>query len=281
MKKHCVLSLTFRKFSVQNFGVSKLRCKEISQKMKKPLVSLCTPTYNRRRMIPQSIRCYLSQDYPRSCMEWVVLDDGEDKVGDLFEGVPGVRYISCEDRIPLGRKRNMVHELCKGEYLVYWDDDDYYFPQRVSHCIAKLESNKVQSRRLRARPVLLAGSTELYTYFPASEEMFCFGPYHNQHTTAGCMAFHRDLLKTCSYDDSATQSEEKHFLKDYTIPMLQLDPLQTILCIAHAGNTIDKRRVVDMLLSASPDKIRKSSIKGSKLVSREARAFYKEIGGSA
>lgn len=248
-----------------------------------PFVSLCTPTYNRRATIPQSIRCYLSQDYPPDRMEWVVLDDGEDKVGDLFEGVPGVRYIGLhETRIPLGRKRNMVHELCKGEYLVYWDDDDYYFPKRVSHCVGKLESARKRARKMLSRPILLAGSTELYTYFPSTDEMFCFGPYHAQHTTAGCMAFHRDLLTTCSYEDSATRSEERHFLKDYTIPMIQLDPLQTIVCIAHTRNTIDKRNILDMLMQKTPDRIRKSSIKASKLFTQEAHRFYTGgMGGDA
>jgi glycosyltransferase involved in cell wall biosynthesis len=239
-----------------------------------PLVSLCTPTYNRREMIRQSIACYLAQDYPRDRMEWVVLDDGEDKVGDLFEGVPNVRYISIDGKLPLGKKRNMVHGMCKGEYLVYWDDDDYYFPTRVSHAVNTLETRKKMARRLQSVPVLLAGCTELYTFFPHTDELFCFGPYHAQHTTAGCMAFHRDLLSTCAYEDAAEKAEEKHFLKDYSIPMVQLDPLKTIICIAHPRNTIDKRFVVDQLLARSPDKVRKSSIKARKLFSPGARVFY-------
>ena len=28
----------------------------------------------------------------------------------------------------LGRKRNYMHELSKGEIIVYMDDDDYYSP---------------------------------------------------------------------------------------------------------------------------------------------------------
>ena len=50
----------------------------------KPFVSVCTPTYNRRRFIPFLIKCFQSQTYPKSLMEWVVIDDGEDPVEDLF-----------------------------------------------------------------------------------------------------------------------------------------------------------------------------------------------------
>ena len=40
-------------------------------------------------------------------MEWIVIDDGEDKVEDLFKDVPGVKYFGYEEKIKLGRKRNV------------------------------------------------------------------------------------------------------------------------------------------------------------------------------
>ena len=55
----------------------------------KPFVSVCTPTYNRRIFIPQLIKCYQSQDYPKELMEWIVIDDGEESVKDLFKNILG------------------------------------------------------------------------------------------------------------------------------------------------------------------------------------------------
>ena len=46
-------------------------------------VSLCTPTYHRRKFIPFLIKCYLNQTYPQELIEWIVIDDGDDKVEDL------------------------------------------------------------------------------------------------------------------------------------------------------------------------------------------------------
>ena len=40
----------------------------------KPFVSICTPTYNRRKFIPFLIKCYEQQTYPRQLMEWIVVD---------------------------------------------------------------------------------------------------------------------------------------------------------------------------------------------------------------
>ena len=33
-------------------------------------------------------------------------------------------------KIKLGRKRNLIHEKCKGDIIVYMDDDDFYPPDR-------------------------------------------------------------------------------------------------------------------------------------------------------
>ena len=46
----------------------------------KPLVSVCTPTFNRRPFIASMIACFKHQDYPADKMEWIIIDDGTDKI---------------------------------------------------------------------------------------------------------------------------------------------------------------------------------------------------------
>jgi hypothetical protein len=50
------------------------------------------------------------------------------------------------------------------------------------------------------------------------------------------------LLDITKYDDVAAVAEEKAFLKDYTIPFIQLDQ-SYFGCVAH--NTFDKRRLLE------------------------------------
>lgn len=231
-----------------------------------PFVSVCTPTYNRRAWIPLAIHCYMSQDYPLERMEWVVVDDGEDEVGDLFENVPGVKYIRLPERVPLGKKRNIAHSHCSGEYIVCWDDDDYYFPTRVSHGVHRLHSMRERARRSLAPPIMLAGATEMYSLLVPEMRVVRFGPYGKFHSTAACLVIHRDFLKTHAYDESAARAEESAFLRGFSVPMVQLDPLSTIVCISHSHNTVDKRVVIDMSAAGST----KSSIKPHKLLPRRA-----------
>ena len=50
----------------------------------KPLVSIVTPTYNRRKFIPQCVAGIRAQTYPLDRIEWLVYDDGTDKIADLL-----------------------------------------------------------------------------------------------------------------------------------------------------------------------------------------------------
>ena len=201
----------------------------------KPFVSICTPTYNRRIFIPNLIKCFELQTYPKELMEWIIIDDGEDKVEDLFINVPGVKYYRYDEKLKLGRKRNIMHEKCKGDIIVYMDDDDYYPPDRVTHAVD----------RLRSKPnALCAGSSIVYIYFNDLDKIYQFGPYGSNHATAGTFAFKKELLEITKYDDDAEMAEEKQFLKNYTIPFVQLDPRKCILVFAHQYNTFDKRKLI-------------------------------------
>jgi glycosyltransferase involved in cell wall biosynthesis len=201
-----------------------------------PFVSICTPTFNRRPFIPYMIKCFEHQDYPKDRIEWIIIDDGTDKIGDLVRHIPQVKYFAYNEKMLLGRKRNLMHDKTKGDIIVYMDDDDYYPPERISHAVEMLT---------KSPNALCAGSSEIYIYFKHISKMYQFGPYSPTHSTAGTFAFKRRLLKMTRYDDNAALAEEKHFLKNYSIPFVQLEPLKTILVFSHSHNTFDKRRLLE------------------------------------
>jgi hypothetical protein len=71
------------------------------------------------------------------------------------------------------------------------------------------------------------------------------GPYGPNHATAGTFAFRKSLLETSKYESHAALAEEKAFLKDYTVPFVQLDPMKVILVFSHEQNTFDKRKLLE------------------------------------
>lgn len=204
-----------------------------------PFVSVCTPTFNRRPFIKSAIECFKHQTYPADRIEWIVVDDGTDPVGDLFEGMDRVKYIRLEEKLTLGKKRNLMHEHTEGDIIVYMDDDDYYPPERVEHAVVTLLQNP---------QALCAGASEIYIWFKHISQMWQFGPYGPNHATAGTFAFKRALIEgpdASRYSDDASLAEERDFLKGYTVPFVQLDPMKTILVFSHEHNTFDKRKLLD------------------------------------
>jgi hypothetical protein len=209
-----------------------------------PFVSVCTPTFNRRPFITAMISCFDHQDYPQDRMEWIIIDDGTDPIEDLIASHPRVKYFKYDTKMTLGKKRNLLHEKSRGEILVYMDDDDYYPPERVSHAVHMLVTHP---------EALCAGSSEIYIYFKHINQMKKFGPYGPNHATAGTFAFKRKLLKQHKYNDEACLAEERAFLKDYTVPFVQLNPMKVILVFSHEHNTFDKRK---LLVNANPQVVK-------------------------
>jgi hypothetical protein len=92
---------------------------------------------------------------------------------------------------------------------------------------------------------LCAGSSEMYIYFKHINKMYQSGPFSPTHATAATFAFRAELLKQTQFENTAALAEEKAFLKNYTIPFVQLDSLKTILVFSHDQNTFDKKRLLN------------------------------------
>ena len=206
------------------------------QTKQQPFVSICTLTHNRPDCLKRLLTCIEKQTYPLNKIEWLILDDSTDYKANIelkSRSSLKIKYQRLRDKMILGAKRNLSHKLCSGEIIIYMDDDDFYFPERVAHAVDALQkSNKG-----------IAGSTNLHIYFSHDDQLWLSGPFGKNHATANTFAMTKEFASQHFYDDDATCNEEKSFLNNYTIPMKQLDPLQNLICISHNTNTFDKRRM--------------------------------------
>lgn len=208
-----------------------------------PFISVCTPTFNRRPFFPYLIKSFYNQNYPTEYIEWIIIDDGTDPVEDLVKNVPNVKYFYYETKMTLGKKRNLMHSKCSGDIIIYMDDDDYYPPSRISHAVTELLNNKTK---------LIAGCSKLNIYFNKLNQIYEFGPYGENHATAATFAFKKELLDQAYYNDEKSIAEESGFLKNYTIPLIQLDTTQTILVFSHLHNTFDKTELLSQNPGSNP-----------------------------
>jgi glycosyltransferase involved in cell wall biosynthesis len=132
-------------------------------------VSCIMPTYNRRPFVPQAIKYFLRQDYPRR--ELIVVDDGTEPVADLIADDSRIRYIRSPRRCSIGEKRNHACEIANGEVIIFWDDDDWYAPNRISYQVIPLLEGRADVTCLCNNPMLWlptkqfwACTTELYDH---------------------------------------------------------------------------------------------------------------------
>ena len=126
----------------------------------RPTVSIITLLSGRRKFLPLLKSCVAAQTYPSELIEWVIIDDGDQDVGELFAG-PRELYIRCNKPLNIGRKRQYACDIASGEFLFFFDDDDLHFPHRIERCVAKLQ-------KFGAR--MVAGNTEMYLADAASEK---------------------------------------------------------------------------------------------------------------
>ncbi len=100
-----------------------------------PLVSCIMPTFGRPDYVAESIQMFLRQDY--AAKELIVLNDCPGQI--LCGEFPNVRIINSPERWhSLGEKRNAAIEMSRGLYLAVWDDDDIYFPWRLSYSMRRI-----------------------------------------------------------------------------------------------------------------------------------------------
>ena len=212
-----------------------------------PTVSICTLTYQREEFLGLLAKRIQEQSYPGAMIEWVVVDDSPEPSQLLGSGLQAgvcLRYFHQPQKMKLGAKRNLSHSLCSGDVIVYMDDDDFYPRTRVQHAVEALSGSDK----------LIAGSSAMPILFLDDGSLWMAGPYGLNHATAGTFAFKKELLEVTCYQDDAEGAEEKFFLKDYQIEMVQLQPFQAIICIAHGCNTFDKNLLRQISVAKGTEK---------------------------
>ena len=89
----------------------------------------------------------------------------------------------------------------------------------------------------------------MHFYFDSRNQVYQCGPYKEFHATAATFAFKKELLLETSYNEENALAEERHFLKNYTIPLKQLDTLKSIMVFSHKHNSLNKEKMLENMES--------------------------------
>lgn len=114
----------------------------------KPLVSVVIPTCGPPDMLKEAVESVLAQDYP--ALEVIVVDDnGEgseyqketEAIASRFSSahVP-LHYLKYSESLNGAVARNRGIAAARGEYIALLDDDDVFYPEKISRQMMALES---------------------------------------------------------------------------------------------------------------------------------------------
>lgn len=100
--------------------------------MKIPFISCKCITYGRVSTLEESVESFLKQDYPKDRCELIIVNDYP--LQTLIFDHPQVKIINLDKTFDtIGEKENFATELCQGDIICQWDDDDVALPNHLQN----------------------------------------------------------------------------------------------------------------------------------------------------
>ena len=113
----------------------------------KALISVIIPTYNREHLIAATLDSILAQSYPN--WECIIVDDGstdgtEALLQSYIEKDPRFLFYKRPEDRPKGANacRNYGFDLCRGDFVNWFDSDDVMLPDKLKLQINALKENE-------------------------------------------------------------------------------------------------------------------------------------------
>lgn len=115
--------------------------------MSKDLVSIGITCFNAEETIQRAIDSALNQTYPN--VEIIIVDDASsDKTGELVSECAKqhrrIKFFTNKNNQGVAAARNKIIDVAEGEYIVFFDDDDYSFSVRLERQLELLNQVKRQ-----------------------------------------------------------------------------------------------------------------------------------------
>jgi glycosyltransferase involved in cell wall biosynthesis len=204
-----------------------------------PSVSIVTITKDRRPFIPLAKYCFLSQSYPESKIEWVIVDDGNDQIKDLVSDLPNVTYVLCDEREggwTIGAKRNLGVERAKHDILVMMDDDDVYPNNSILTRVAMMLAGP--------KPHECVFSTTIPCYDIHETKSFMNVPPSTlamaDRVSEATLCFTRDFWKNRQFPDQQI-AEAGAFIRGREQMCREMSPQDIIVSLTHKKTTSSRK----------------------------------------
>jgi glycosyltransferase involved in cell wall biosynthesis len=198
-----------------------------------PLVTCIMPTADRRPYVAQAIRYFQRQDYPN--LELLIVDDGADAIADCVPDDPRIRYVRLAHKMNVGAKRNFACAHARGEFIVHWDDDDWYPAWRVS----------AQARALIEGGADLCGTSRLYYYEASTRRAwsYAYGGGRAPWVAGNTLAYRKSFWERRRFPEIQVGEDSRFVWGAGDARVRDLDDPTLCVALVHAENT--SRKITD------------------------------------
>lgn len=202
-------------------------------------VTICIPTYNRKRFEKVVEYNIASQTYMD--IRVLIADDGDEEPFVLDIPFP-YEIIKLPKKISLGQKRNLLCNQAKTEFIAFMDDDDFYQAGYIEYAVWCLTHSKMRC----------FGSSSMLLVYPDHDwrlcAMVCDKLFKTHEAT---LVFTKEFWEEQKFHGNT--GEGQNFLWKRDKEVFQGDIAKIMVCVCHDSNTIDKQRWV---ANKIPDDVR-------------------------
>ncbi|MGA3036855.1 MAG: glycosyltransferase family A protein [Vulcanimicrobiaceae bacterium] len=172
-------------------------------------VSVITPSYNRRTLLPRALESIKRQDYPS--VEMVLVNDAGEDIADIAERF-GATLVNRDANGGHGAALNSGIERAAGEIIAFLDDDDIFFPDHLSSLVDALERSRGKAAHADALMGIRGAPDELVGFSAGAvsgvdiEETLVVCPFLGMISAA----IHRDIFREIGPFDTALSPNDDY-----------------------------------------------------------------------
>lgn len=189
-----------------------------------PKISALMVTKNGRDLVEKAIDSFISQTYFNKELV-IVCDKNKPVIDEILsdKDTPNIKVVHINEKLPLAALRNISLHAATGDYMMQWDDDDYYANDRMMFQMKQLKETKSEAVLLKNIEVVFR-----------EKNCRCSWP----HGFLGSILFKRDIY---FYSNTEKKAEDVTFTRKwrkgpYKITALD-NPPGMYFYVFHGNNT--------------------------------------------
>lgn len=202
---------------------------------KLPSVTIVTPTYERRKLFYIAMRNFNEFDYPRNKLEWVILDDSRESMGDIIPKDKRINYIHIpNEHYSIAKKRNLGADFASNEIILHMDDDDYYPPESILARVKLL-------LKYKDKGIKCVGCSEIGVYNMLNKNSILASDGDTSLSEAS-MGYFKDFWRERPFNEEELEGEYRGFIFGRFEQIMDIPYAFIIIAFTHKNNFTGLRK---------------------------------------